>query len=494
MEYLIFGIISLLLIFPIVYFLPVGFTKRGKLLVLVSAFIIFIIGLAARAIMGVWQTGIVLILLAIGFTYILATRFERQIFEKNEDNQESEKKMIKFELEDDIEKEIRSSSKVIHGEDTQPIVETNQQDSSSLPEEIVEVNQVDTNPIDETLDEPIEMEELSEGNNTLDDELVHEEIMDEPEEKTSMDSSIDDLLKELEMELENKNDESNDDVINEPDVDQQQDNGPFELDEIAVIEDISHIEPEHDDIDFASLQVNNEDKGNDGNGSSDEDSTETIVEDSTEELNLNTHLDSAIEEEIQNELSNVDEIEEVDPLDSDISVFEEDELDEEEETTNEPELIRNDEIEIEEINSIESQPENESTNESFETDTLDEDTFNSDRIDIIDENELEERDQVNLDEPDVTKQLLFNTMVSQIRLYRKQLSRTEYEKVIIEHLHPQLSDHDYYTFVSLLIDHYIETKQYEELSTLISQNMDRFEKYPVILQEIKFLLKEYCKI
>src|SRR5690606_11752727 len=77
-------------------------------------------------------TGIVLILLAIGLTYILATRFGSQLFENNEKNQRSEDKVIKFELEDGIEDEIRSkgSPKV-----DQMLLETRQVDSSSLPAE-----------------------------------------------------------------------------------------------------------------------------------------------------------------------------------------------------------------------------------------------------------------------------------------------------------------------------------------------------------------------
>lgn len=77
-------------------------------------------------------------------------------------------------------------------------------------------------------------------------------------------------------------------------------------------------------------------------------------------------------------------------------------------------------------------------------------------------------------------------MISQIKLSRNKLSTTQYEELIMGHLHPNLSDHDYYTFVSLLIEHYIKTEQNDELLTILSQNKSRFEKYPVILQEINF--------
>src|SRR5690606_16896000 len=98
----------------------------------------------------------------------------------------------------------------------------------------------------------------------------------------------------------------------------------------------------------------------------------------------------------------------------------------------------------------------------------------------IDDIPLESEETDTQEEMDVTKGLLFNSMVSQIHLSKNQLSSTQYEKLIVDHLHPGMSDHDYYTFVSLLIDHYIETKQFDELSSLITQNMSRFDKYPVI--------------
>lgn len=108
--------------------------------------------------------------------------------------------------------------------------------------------------------------------------------------------------------------------------------------------------------------------------------------------------------------------------------------------------------------------------------------------------EVEDDTQGNQDNNNVLRQQIFATMISQIKLSRNKLSNSHYEKIILDHLNPQLSDHEYYTFVSLLIEHYINTGQIEELSSLLSQNRVRFEKYPVILQEINYIKDEYCKI
>src|SRR5690606_13601408 len=157
------------------------------------------VGIAARTILGVWQTGIVLILLAIGFTYILATRFGSQLFENNEKNQRSEDKVIKFELEDGIEDEIRSKRppKV-----DQMLLETRQVDSSSLPAEFlgnqevssyvpvdtIETGQVSPADVSEVpIDESLEISAVSQSE-TKEEELLedvlHVENLDEnrPEE------------------------------------------------------------------------------------------------------------------------------------------------------------------------------------------------------------------------------------------------------------------------------------------------------------------------
>ncbi|WP_453994675.1 hypothetical protein [Bacillus nitroreducens] len=504
MEDLVFGIISLLIILPIIYFLPVGFSKRGKLLILISAFIVFMVGIAARTILGVWQTGIVLILLAIGFTYILATRFGSQLFENNEKNQRSEDKVIKFELEDGIEDEIRSkgSPKV-----DQMLLETRQVDSSSLPAEFlgnqevssyVPVDTIETGqvspadvsevPIDESLEisavsqsetkeeelleDVLHVENLDENRPEeliMDEEVIHNSVVNN-DKITSNESNLDDLLKELELELENSNHENkeNNGVITISDSDSKL---SVELDEME-FEDLRNPQLELDDSEIDSLQVMNETEVHDVDNSN---KVEESYEGQLEDIELSVTEESVL-----------------DGLESDT-----------EEKIYDTELTKMEEIEVEVVHP--TQPTSESFMDNSEMkdeditniasiEPLENETMTIEGIDSIEEETTKEQQPGFTNTNKETKQLLFHTMVSQIKLSRNQLTSKEYEKLIMDHLHPQISDHEYYTFVSLLIEHYLETKKYDELSTLISQNMNRFEKYPVILQEVNFLLKEYCGI
>lgn len=91
------------------------------------------------------------------------------------------------------------------------------------------------------------------------------------------------------------------------------------------------------------------------------------------------------------------------------------------------------------------------------------------------------------------QQQLFHTMVSQLHLARKQMSSEEYEELIKEHLHPELPTQDYYTFASLLIEHYISHKEVDKLKVLLTSLDGKFEKYPILDMEIHYLYKQYCE-
>lgn len=436
LESLVIAFISLLLVLPIIYFLPLGFTRKGKLLILICAFIVFIIGIVGRTVMGVWQIGLVLILLAIGFSYLIGKKFGTQLFLHVENNPGAEDKVIKFEIEDEVEEEIRSQIKP-------------KKDNLLVAEQ-----EIVSPPTLEVEEELVEEMEITEGQGEEDFELENVIVENEEHENTyeihaSDENTItdfDDLLKEIELEL---NDNNNEIKVNDEAVEASE-----ETAEIQPIESL----PELEEIQFDSLQVISDEHPNE--------------ESELAEIPIIETIDYELEQ-IEAILTDEDDIS-LKPIENDQPI--EDELE------NPIEVI----TELEEIEAIEVEiPENDDNNET------EIDYSSSEVSDVIDgENDIQERQ----DNHNVLSQQLFATMISQIRLSRNKLSNTQYEKMIVDHLHPGISDHDYYTFVSLLIDHYLETKQYNELSSLISQTKYRFEKYPVILQEINFLLQEYCKM
>ncbi|AGK55093.1 hypothetical protein [Bacillus sp. 1NLA3E] len=62
MESLLFAGVSLLILFPILYFLPIGFTVKGKVLLAVASFLIGLFGLVASIVFSLWQTGWILLM------------------------------------------------------------------------------------------------------------------------------------------------------------------------------------------------------------------------------------------------------------------------------------------------------------------------------------------------------------------------------------------------------------------------------------------------
>ncbi len=71
MENLIVAGISLLILIPILYFIPIGFTLKGKVLIAVASFLIGLIGIGASLVIPLWQTGLILLLLVFVSAYLL---------------------------------------------------------------------------------------------------------------------------------------------------------------------------------------------------------------------------------------------------------------------------------------------------------------------------------------------------------------------------------------------------------------------------------------
>lgn len=107
--------------------------------------------------------------------------------------------------------------------------------------------------------------------------------------------------------------------------------------------------------------------------------------------------------------------------------------------------------------------------------------------------EAKEETLIRQEQKSVLQQQLFHTMVSQLHLLRKQMSGDDYEKLVQEHLHPDLPVQDYYTFVSLLIEHYISRKEIGKLQELLTKLDGKFTNFPILDMEIRYLYKQYCE-
>lgn len=88
----ILALFSLVFVFPIFFLLPVNFSKKGRLLIISSAFFISVIGLFAQYIdiFIWWQTVLLMLLLVIIFTYFLMKKSPELLFRANEGEFEDE--------------------------------------------------------------------------------------------------------------------------------------------------------------------------------------------------------------------------------------------------------------------------------------------------------------------------------------------------------------------------------------------------------------------
>ncbi|PAE21724.1 hypothetical protein CHH80_04690 [Bacillus sp. 7504-2] len=89
MGELVVSVISLIILVPIIYFLPLGLTNKGKGLLIIIAFIFANVGILAKGNFPIWQTALILLLLTVLTVYILDKRFHHLLFlKKNEKHSE----------------------------------------------------------------------------------------------------------------------------------------------------------------------------------------------------------------------------------------------------------------------------------------------------------------------------------------------------------------------------------------------------------------------
>lgn len=530
MEELIVSVVSLLILVPIIYFLPLGLTNKGKGIVIIIAFIFANLAILAKNSFSLWQTGLIILLLTFLTVYILDKKFSKFLFS----SKKSHDKEADF-FDENIEIE----------EDTQ-----------NLDEDIAPNNNIDTNlgveaitlekfehehsSIEEIPAEPetilnVEMKEEDTTESMVNDDLVaedeiaflmnREELLEEVElepiseaEAAQLDeylSDIEQLLEEEDLEeLElNQNNEL-------PELPESSEQEAVDLDLLEEFEDLhlSTAEMEQDslsaqttseedvtsdtEIEILHLEEMEENLENNSPSIDDEyawlldsdlDNDELLFEDDISFDNLDEL------EMVQNEVAaSMDNIEQKASLDEDLYIWSNEEIssedteyqiveDEEESLYGEPEK---------EISSNLDEAATEERQGETPTDLLD--------VEILEEIDMENTSEESLDEAtlepvnkeeekSILQQQLFHTMISQLHIARKQLKANEYEDLIMNHLHPELPAQDYYTFASLLIEHYISNKEIDKLKDLLTNLANMFKKYPILDMEIHYLYKQYCE-
>ncbi|MED3571440.1 hypothetical protein [Cytobacillus praedii] len=108
MENLLLATLSLVILVPIIYFLPLGLSARGKILVTFVSFFLAIIGLLAQLSFPLWQTSLVLLVLVFLSSIVIDSRLRKIIYPL------SEKK--NFHSHDEITQDLIESEKGLDNE------------------------------------------------------------------------------------------------------------------------------------------------------------------------------------------------------------------------------------------------------------------------------------------------------------------------------------------------------------------------------------------
>jgi hypothetical protein len=464
MEELIVSVVSLIVLVPIIYYLPLGFTNKGKLVIVLAAFIFANLGMLARNTFPLWQIGLIILLILILTVYILDKRLSQFIF-----SSVAKKEVIQESLE-----EIRDDSQ---GEF---VLKDEGYEIADVEGEIT----VDNNPFYLTEEEhEDELEEVSfdydvVANNlsNLDSEqLVNDTevpiLMGEDESLTFTGNEGTDstgYLSEIEQLVAFEEiDDSNDFFIEIEENSQQLDKEFSETEESYSIDELQ--ETDTADNKFKDL----------------EDVTIIIEEEDTEAIQ--DFGDIEIEEQLEEKFDDVLDESNFYSFDESYNEVAASFVNEEEDAVFQ---------EIEQENSYQDVAEI----EPFDTEMLSSDSMNNlehaeemeTEVNITDENEMGEED-IKREQGRLIQQQLFHTMVSQLRIARKKMKPEDYEALIKEHFHPNLSIHDYYTFASLLIEHYISHKEIGKLQELLTILDGKFENYPILDMEIHYLYQQYCE-
>lgn len=216
MESLIFALVSLIFLVPILFTLHLGLKAKGKFIVIVVSFFVSIMGILAKNTFSLWQSGLMVVLLAVLAAYILDKRMGSSIYIHTRSNKKVE--MVEYKAVSEKRSELEESEQIL---------------PDSLPN-LMEVNQ--------TKMETIEKEELKPEPYVEKIEFKHDDSPDKEKVNTNnMDFSMDEGIEEDLSFLLNRDIRDEDAVLTLPNNDSVQ---SLEMDYMEEIERM--LETEHD--------------------------------------------------------------------------------------------------------------------------------------------------------------------------------------------------------------------------------------------------------
>ncbi len=95
-------------------------------------------------------------------------------------------------------------------------------------------------------------------------------------------------------------------------------------------------------------------------------------------------------------------------------------------------------------------------------------------------------------ETNLQKQL-YETFLLQIQHHALSAGAVEHENFIKKHLHKEMSEKTYFLFAQELLKHYMKQKEEGKFHMLAEELMEKFDGYPVLKEQIRYLINNYQK-
>ncbi|MBP2240598.1 hypothetical protein J2Z40_001155 [Cytobacillus eiseniae] len=437
MNIYLFAIASLILVVPIIYFLPLGLTKKGKIIVVSVSFVLSLIGVSANSLFEWWKLALLVFVLVILSSYLLDRKMKDLFLVSEHDNAINQLDFTSPPVEISLEKERNE------------IEESNYQDNmanmSHFEEEIEEIN------VENEDAHYVESSEISIIDNQEED-LLAELFLD-----TEIIKKMDEESEHVLIEEETSNHSSIEIVDNT-------DNGYLsELEKMML-----------DDPKESSFTMSKFEEAEEKNSLLFNELKENIQEQDADLLEVFSQFEDKEQITEMNvltqEMPNIESQQQEDTEDY-LEVLTQFELSKNEAaSTNEQALnIEPDSLVVEEL--IEEEQQSETSIQPIEIQSL---TF------------------IKKEKNHLQKQII-STLLDQVKLAKETLDRNKYEQLLKECMHPSMPKLEYFTFASLLIEHYISTKDVIKLQNLLESLEMKYIEYPILMQQIQFLQTVYSE-
>jgi len=403
----IFILLAFVVAIPLLFMLPLGLSRRGKIAALLVSLLLSLLAVTASAVFPFWQLSLLLLLMAIAVTYVLDRRFGHVLYaiaEEEDDLFAAEEEAMAMEA-----------------------LDTKQQLAPSFPN---------------LSDEPLNIE-------------VDDAPLEESDSEARDDAELDDWLEEDVLET-NPVEEEKDLIAAWTEEDYLP---PLSLEEYEILTKPAATNDVESDETFEWLEESER-----LDDHFEEETFERTPDNSLEEMILPLEPDDFLEEEeIERAADN--------SLEETILPLELDDLLEEEA------LKRTSDNSMEETILLEPKLD----------DRFEEEIVPSERLDeLLEADEPIEQSPMSSNIVSMSSELM-QMIIDELHFTREFVGKNEYEQRLLQCMQPSLSDHDYYVFARMLIEHYLFEKEYDKLSSWLIHLRERFSQYPVLLEEIQFL-------